>query len=345
MTWLFRDARPGDWDAVAGLLARSGLPLEGVRDHLAAFVVAVRDGRLAGCAGMERYGAAGLLRSVAVADGERGRGLGSELVRRVLQRALAQGTREIFLLTTTAAGFFRRLGFQAIGRSQVPAALRASAEFQGACPDTAVSMGLCLDHVPALQRALAWVRLDVPGAEHLSFRGDVLGFTAEGTVIAVQGGRPLLARYLVEGAADWTPRRVVVDLADGGRVELRSHGDGIWRTPEGAEIAALRGCLDVDVSLTPFTNTLAIRRLGLGPGESADLRAVYVEIDGSSTPAAGCVVQAVRQRYTRLASGEGRRYRYESLESGFAAELDVDGAGFVVHYPDCWRLVALDARP
>jgi uncharacterized protein len=35
---------------------------------------------------------------------------------------------------------------------------------------------------------------------------------------------------------------------------------GLWRS-SGQEIAEVRGCLDADLSVTPATNTLPIRRL------------------------------------------------------------------------------------
>ena len=42
-------------------------------------------------------------------------------------------------------------------------------------------------------------------------------------------------------------------------------------------MAYLVGCKYVDISETPFTNTLVIRRLGLTPGESADISVPYFD--------------------------------------------------------------------
>ena len=63
-----RGAEPDDWDRVAALLSASSLPLDGAREHLANFVLAERTGTVVGCAVVERYGDAGLLRSVAVTE-------------------------------------------------------------------------------------------------------------------------------------------------------------------------------------------------------------------------------------------------------------------------------------
>lgn len=143
-TLLLREARATDWEAVAHLLTDAGLPLDGAADHLAHFVLAFADGRLVGCAGMEVYGEHGLLRSVAVARSERGQGLGTALVGRVLDRARHDGIREVVLLTETAPGYFPRFGFEPITRADAPAAVKASVEFTGACCASAAVMRLRL---------------------------------------------------------------------------------------------------------------------------------------------------------------------------------------------------------
>src|SRR4030095_6032261 len=58
-----RGATPEDWDGIAQLLTDRHLPTAGAREHLSAFVVATRGRALVGCAGVERYGGVGLLRS------------------------------------------------------------------------------------------------------------------------------------------------------------------------------------------------------------------------------------------------------------------------------------------
>jgi L-amino acid N-acyltransferase YncA len=137
-----RPARPSDWESISRLLAGASLPLEGARDHLAGFVVAEREGTIVGCAAVERYDSAGLLRSVAVLGSERGRGLGQALVERCLTNAEAVGIPTLVLLTTAAEGFFPRFGFRPIDRASVPEAVRESAEFRGACPASAIVMRL-----------------------------------------------------------------------------------------------------------------------------------------------------------------------------------------------------------
>ena len=142
MSLTLRPAAGADWEAIAALLDQHGLPLAGARDHMTDFLVAVQDARVVGVAGLERYGDTALLRSVAVSSP--GGGLGTRLVRALLEHAHQSGVDNVVLLTTTAAAFFPRFGFTVVTREDVPAAVHASAEFQGACPASATVMRLVL---------------------------------------------------------------------------------------------------------------------------------------------------------------------------------------------------------
>jgi N-acetylglutamate synthase-like GNAT family acetyltransferase len=135
-----RNATNADLAAVESLLSASDLPLDGVRDNFSTFVVADDAGEVAGAIGLEEFGSVALLRSAVVSPEHRGSGIGRLLVERLLERAEKAGIEELYLLTTTAEQYFPRFGFTRTTRSAVPDALKASAEFQGACPDTAVVM-------------------------------------------------------------------------------------------------------------------------------------------------------------------------------------------------------------
>ncbi len=139
-----RAAHAPDVVAVRALLAGAKLPLDGVPDDLANFLVAELDGTVVGAIGLEPYGAAALLRSAVVAPQVRGTGLGERLVRVLIEAARERGTSELVLLTTTAEAWFPRFGFVRITRDAAPESLHASEEFRGACPSSAVVMHLRL---------------------------------------------------------------------------------------------------------------------------------------------------------------------------------------------------------
>ncbi|MDP9203702.1 MAG: arsenic resistance N-acetyltransferase ArsN2 [Gemmatimonadota bacterium] len=135
-----REATNRDLDAVETLLSANDLPLDGVKENFSSFVVAEHQSKIAGAIGLEKFGSVALLRSAVVLPEYRGSGVGRRLVEEVLDRAEKDGIEELFLLTTTAEKYFPRFGFARTTRSAVPASVKASAEFQGACPDSAVVM-------------------------------------------------------------------------------------------------------------------------------------------------------------------------------------------------------------
>ncbi|MFW6034462.1 MAG: putative glycolipid-binding domain-containing protein [bacterium] len=175
-----------------------------------------------------------------------------------------------------------------------------------------------------MERELVWTPRQWPGCEHLQVRSGRSGITADGVVIAVLDHGPLRVHYRLECGLDWQVRRVTVDVLGQPAASLVHTGDRWF--DHGRERADLEGCTAVDLALTPFTNTLPIRRLGLGHGESAELDVVYI------LPGPAPAISAKRQRYTRTDDG----YRYES--GSFSAELTVDADGIVLNYPGLWAL-------
>jgi uncharacterized protein len=133
----------------------------------------------------------------------------------------------------------------------------------------------------------------------------------------------------------WRVLRLSVEnLLEGGGIELHADGEGHWSDPDGRVRSEFAGCIDIDISATPFTNTLPIRRLELEPGKSNEIEVVYVALFPN------LVLQRAGQRYTRLEASENtRRYLYESMTTDFRAELDVDGDGIVIDYPGIWERV------
>ncbi len=101
---------------------------------------------------------------------------------------------------------------------------------------------------------------------------------------------------------------VEVELEDGGHrhLSLTTDGDGN-RSRDGQPLDEVAGCLDVDLEWSPSTNTLPIRRLALGPGETISLGAAWVRFPSLE-------VQRLEQTYDRLEEG---RYRYRSSRSKF----------------------------
>lgn len=182
-----------------------------------------------------------------------------------------------------------------------------------------------------MERNVAWTTWSGEGIERLTVAWDGERVLASAIVEGVENGTSFGVRYEILCDERWRVRRLSVQPLDGGEaLELLADGQGRWTTGTGDPLPGLDGCIDADISATPFTNTLPIRRLGLRTGGSANLEVAYVTIPGLNVEPDG-------QRYACL--NEGELYRYESLESDFVADLRVDADGLVLDYPGLFRRV------
>ena len=150
---------------------------------------------------------------------------------------------------------------------------------------------------------------------------------ANGVIVGFDDARrPFRIQYEIEWDENWCTREVEIDIVAAGAAHsfhLSVDEHARWFDGEGREIDRLAGCRDVDIWPTPFTNTLPIRRLRLGADERAEIDVAYINAMAGE-------LTGRRQAYTALPNGD---YRYESLESGFTAELVVDEYGLVIEYP------------
>ncbi len=149
--WRIEKAAAGEARSIRRLLSESDLPTQGL-DETQLWCAKDGTGRVVGVAGLETWGGQGLLRSVAVDATTRGRGLGTTLVRRILDEAKMEGLEEVYLLTETAPAFFAKLGFRPLARGRVRGSVLGSAEFREVCPDTAPMILTLGKHGSAYQK-------------------------------------------------------------------------------------------------------------------------------------------------------------------------------------------------
>lgn len=184
-------------------------------------------------------------------------------------------------------------------------------------------------------RKIIWSYRAARGLEHFYLRRGNDEITADGIVIGVEENVPFRIRYTICCDLKWHVRRVIVQSLDENEHTIRfvSDGSGDWTNESGNPVPELKGCIDVDITATPFTNTLPIRRLNLSSGESAEIKVVYFTIPEMQ-------VSVVPQRYTCVETGSaGGKYKFESLDDGFTAVITVDADGFVEDYPRLFKRV------
>jgi uncharacterized protein len=186
-----------------------------------------------------------------------------------------------------------------------------------------------------IKRKVIWSNLTDTGLEHLHLSGGNNEVFADGIVLGVKEDISYRVHYQVRCDSNWQVRKVFVKSFDENEriIDLTADGLGNWTDEFGAEISEFAGCLDVDISITPFTNTLPVRRLNLNRGESAELKVVYVAVPEMQ-------LSVEHQRYTFVErNGTANRYKFESLDGEFTAIISVDADGLVEDYPELFRRV------
>lgn len=156
------------------------------------------------------------------------------------------------------------------------------------------------------------------------------GVHAESVIISEDDDNPYAARYQIICDNEWRVRSVRVELPGEDRnIRLTGDANGRW-SGESGQLSELLGAIDVDITATPFTNTLPIRRLNLGKAQSADILTVYIRLPELR-------ITTDPQRYTCL--DPGRLYRFESLDGDFMRDIEVDADGLAINYPGLFRRI------
>ena len=177
---------------------------------------------------------------------------------------------------------------------------------------------------PADGYTVRWQSWDSDGDETVTLRWENEGWTAIGEV-----GREAVS-YVLRLSALWQVRQYLLFRdSDEPDLWLGNDGTGRWGEVNGAHREDLDGCTDLDMSCTPFANTLPIRRLQLDAGDGAELTVATVDVETLG-------VIPVRQRYEHLSAG---RWRKTHVKTGISVEFKVDEFGLAQDVPEFFRRV------
>ncbi|MBB5620411.1 hypothetical protein HDE69_001460 [Pedobacter cryoconitis] len=181
-----------------------------------------------------------------------------------------------------------------------------------------------------LQPETKQINLLWEGHKYKSVENCVVTIQEKGTeitavVIGDSGEKPFRLDYTIRTNQKW--ETVFFDIKsqfNDQKVELsfESDGKGNW-TDHGKPLDEFKGCIDIDISLTPFTNTLPIRRLGSKLKTEHEIKVIYFDILNQ-------LVRSNLQAYTALTDF---CYQYRNIDNGYEALLTVDEQGLVVVYP------------
>ncbi len=176
-----------------------------------------------------------------------------------------------------------------------------------------------------MQTNLLW-----KGVEYYSLENCLVDVTPNGVVVnsTINGyyeGTIYKVEYKIKTDREWKTIFLEIKSMFDNKVQFNcflGDGEGNW-TMEGKPAEEFCGCIDVDIPLTPFTNTLPIKRLKLNEGKSQEIKVIYFDILAQK-------ITSVSQRYTCLSKTS---YHYENVPNDFEASILVDENGFVVDYP------------
>jgi len=152
-----------------------------------------------------------------------------------------------------------------------------------------------------------------------------------GQILGEMDNAPVEAQYQLELKPGWVIQSVKIDWKGNEPFShhLLKNADGHWSLPNGKVLKEFEDCEDIDIRMTPFTNTLSIRRLQLPVGEPNTMPVLYFHLPEPK-------ISSVLQRYTNMGDGI---YKYENLTSDFTSFIEVDESGYVIDYPGIWQRV------
>ena len=163
------------------------------------------------------------------------------------------------------------------------------------------------------------------GLEHLHVNSCENNIIASSCVIGARDASHYGIHYTIICSPDWAVRSFSIENTDGKSLSMNADGEGNWFNQDGSPAPRFAGAIDIDLSGTPFTNSLPIRRMAnCTPGNSRRFKMLYIPFD-TLQPAID------KQQYSCIIPY--RKYRYEALGRDFTADLEVDDNAVVFDYP------------
>ncbi|KGX92479.1 hypothetical protein N781_16210 [Pontibacillus halophilus JSM 076056 = DSM 19796] len=181
-----------------------------------------------------------------------------------------------------------------------------------------------------MDKTVFWTNLEQPGAEYLTIRNIESDLVAESLVLFMRGGNAYKFSYQVVLDQEWFTKRVdITDLVTKRSLYLRRDWTGEWYL-NGSVLEGMDDAIDVDISMTPFSNTLPINRCTWERGQVRVFTMLYVDVPSME-------LEKVEQTYTFLGDTEDgyRRFRYTCKD--YETVVTVDREGIIVDYPDAFR--------
>jgi hypothetical protein len=174
-----------------------------------------------------------------------------------------------------------------------------------------------------------WRRLDRPGHDAAWLRSCGDGWTLSGAAVFSHEEGPACLAYCLEVDRGWVTKRGTIRGFVGDRAvdhDIRRDEDA-WRL-DGVAVEGLGRLMDLDLSFTPATNVLQLRRAAPPLGQRVALPAAWFNLDDAT-------LSELPQIYERLSA---TTYRYEAPSVPYLGVLEIGASGFIKSYPSLWAL-------
>jgi hypothetical protein len=184
-----------------------------------------------------------------------------------------------------------------------------------------------------MQTNLLWTGREYHSMENCLVKRENNYTTITSTIIGYYQNKIYQVDYHIEANRQWETLLVEINCRHSDQVQqvkFERNSIGNWYS-NGNEQPAFKGCVDVDISLTPFTNSLPINRLQLKQHEAQEITVIYFDLLTRQ-------IKPATQKYTRLTNST---YRYENVPNDFEAVIEIDASGFVVDYPSLFVRTAV----
>lgn len=183
-----------------------------------------------------------------------------------------------------------------------------------------------------MQTNILWRGLEYDSLENCLVTPTQTGYEINSVIVGRYEGKIYRVEYRIETNQLWQTLYFEVKSQHSNQIErftYQSDGKGKWMS-KGKPVPQLEGCLDIDIPLTPFTNSLPINRLKLNKQEVEQIGVIYLDLLERQ-------IRPVRQQYRKLSD---TTYHYQNVPNDFEAVITVDALGLVEDYPQLFLRAA-----
>lgn len=175
-----------------------------------------------------------------------------------------------------------------------------------------------------MQTNILWSGVEYNSLENCLINTDENQITVTSTIVGAYRNTLYLAGYQLQSGQFWQVYHCTVNCKCDDEIQTFEivRNQDRWSV-NGQYHPEFDGCTDVDIPLTPFTNSLPVNRLRMKENQEEIIEVIYIDLLEKR-------ISRVRQKYKRISQDT---YKYENIPNDFEAEIKVDEDGFVVHYP------------